>query len=178
MPELAEWDSFYVIVGSSAGALIGLQFVVLALIADRPVKGMAEAGAAFVSPTIIHFCAALLLSALVRVPWPSAAAASTVWGLLGLMGIIYVVVVARRMHGQLAIYRPQAEDWLFHIALPLAAYGTLAISAFWALEHLYAALFGIGASALVLLFSGIHNAWDAVAYHVFVASQGQGGKRE
>ena len=29
MPEFAGWDSFYVIVGSAAGALIGLQFVVL-----------------------------------------------------------------------------------------------------------------------------------------------------
>ncbi len=36
MTELAQWDGFYVIVGSAAGALIGLQFVVLTLIADSP----------------------------------------------------------------------------------------------------------------------------------------------
>jgi len=29
MEALKEWESFYVIVGSSAGALIGLQFVVM-----------------------------------------------------------------------------------------------------------------------------------------------------
>ena len=29
-------------------------------------------------------------------------------------------------------------------------------------------MFGIGAAALLLLFIGIHNAWDAVTYHVFV----------
>jgi hypothetical protein len=29
MPVLAAWENFYVIVGSSAGALIGLQFVVM-----------------------------------------------------------------------------------------------------------------------------------------------------
>jgi hypothetical protein len=52
MSELAKWDSFYVIVGSAAGALIGLQFVVLTLIAERPPAGAAEAGAAFGSPTI------------------------------------------------------------------------------------------------------------------------------
>ncbi len=46
MSELTEWNSFYVIVGSSAGALIGLQFVVLALIAERPPLRAAEAGAA------------------------------------------------------------------------------------------------------------------------------------
>jgi len=36
MSELAEWDSFYVIVGGAAGALIGLQFVVMTLIAEKP----------------------------------------------------------------------------------------------------------------------------------------------
>jgi len=33
------------------------------------------------------------------------------------------------------------------------------------------ALFGVGAAALLLLFTGIHNAWDAVAYHVFVGKR-------
>ena len=31
----AAWESFYVIVGSSGGALIGLQFVVITLLPDR-----------------------------------------------------------------------------------------------------------------------------------------------
>ena len=68
MSELTEWDSFYVIVGSAAGALIGLQFVVMTLIAERP-KPAAEAGAAFGTPTIVHFSIALLLSAVLRAPW-------------------------------------------------------------------------------------------------------------
>jgi hypothetical protein len=29
-------------------------------------------------------------------------------------------------------------------------------------------MFGVAAAALLLLFIGIHNAWDAVTYHVFV----------
>jgi hypothetical protein len=70
MHELAEWDSFYVIVGSAAGALIGLQFVVMTLIAERPPLRAADAGAAFATPTIVHFGVALLLSALLRAPWP------------------------------------------------------------------------------------------------------------
>ena len=36
MTALDGWENFYVIVGSSAGALIGLQFVVIALIAETP----------------------------------------------------------------------------------------------------------------------------------------------
>ena len=68
MSEFTEWESFYLIVGGSAGALIGLQFVVMALIAERPLLHVAEGGAAFITPTIVHFGAVLLLSALVRVP--------------------------------------------------------------------------------------------------------------
>ena len=36
MKTLAAWQNFYVIMGSSAGALIGLQFVVLSLVASKP----------------------------------------------------------------------------------------------------------------------------------------------
>src|SRR5712672_3432889 len=61
MPAFAEWESFYVIVGTAAAALIGLQFVVMTLIADRPQITTAEAGAAFATPTIVHFSAVLLL---------------------------------------------------------------------------------------------------------------------
>ena len=65
-------------------------------------------------------------------------------------------------------YKPEFEDWLFHVLLPLAAYAVLAVSALAALSHTREALFGVGGATLLLLFSGIHNAWDAVAYHVLV----------
>ena len=64
-------------------------------------------------------------------------------------------------------YKPVFEDWLFHVLLPFAAYATLAVTAFATRSYLPGTLFGIGAAALLLLFVGIHNAWDAVTYHVF-----------
>ena len=66
---LADWESFYIIAGSVAGALIGLQFVVIALIADSRRQITPPEIAAFGTPTVLHFCAALLLSALLSVPW-------------------------------------------------------------------------------------------------------------
>lgn len=167
MEELAGWDSFYVIVGSAAGALIGLQFVVMTLIAVRPPKGAAAAGAAFATPTIVHFGTALLLSAVLRAPWHAIAPPAAIWGLVGLCGMAYAFLVVRRMRGQSA-YRPDSEDWLFHALLPLTSYAMLALAALAAPSHARAALFAVGAAALLLLFTGIHNAWDAVAYHVFV----------
>jgi hypothetical protein len=173
MPALAEWESFYVIVGSSAGALIGLQFVVLSLISDRPMtRADAKAGGAFATPTIVHFGAVLGLSGILSAPWKEIDAAAVLWGLMGFSGSVYTIVITRRMRRQTA-YQPEFEDWLFHVLLPMAAYVMLAVSAYTARSHAREALFGGGAAALLLLFIGIHNAWDAVTYHVFVRKQEQ-----
>jgi len=103
MSGLGGWANFYVIAGSSAGALIGLQFVVLTLIANRPVeRGAAQASNAFTTPSVVHFGAVLLLSALMCAPWEGLGAVSGLWGLAGLVGIVYVAVVARRMRAQMA----------------------------------------------------------------------------
>jgi hypothetical protein len=171
MSELAAWDSFYVIVGSAAGALIGLQFVVVTLIAQRPTRAAPEASAAFGTPTIVHFGAALLLSALVRAPWQTITIPVILWTTVGLCGAIYSLNVIRRMRQQ-GVYVPEFEDWLFHVVLPVAAYAMLALSAVAALSHVRESLFGIGGAVLLLLFIGIHNAWDAVFYHVFFSKPG------
>src|SRR5579862_7047784 len=92
MSELAKWDNFYVIVGSAAGALIGLQFVVITLIAERPPEDAAAAGAAFASPTIVHFGVVLFLSALLHAPWRTITIAAVLWGLLGFGGMAYSVI--------------------------------------------------------------------------------------
>jgi hypothetical protein len=168
MTSLSAWENFYVIVGSSAGALIGLQFVVITLISAMPrAAGTAQAGAAFSTPNVVHFGSVLLLSGILSAPWEAISPAAVLWGVLGLSGIVYEIVVARRMRTQ-GVYKPVFEDWLFHALLPFAAYAALAVTAFATGSHLRAALFGIGAAALLLLFVGIHNAWDAVTYHVFV----------
>jgi uncharacterized membrane protein len=173
MSELADWNSFYVIVGSSAGALIGLQFVVMALIAETPsARPNAQAGAAFSTPSVVHFGVVLLLSAIISAPWHTIGAVGVVLGLVGISGIVYAIVVARRMRLQ-TTYRPVFEDWLFHGLLPLAAYGILAVSAFVAQSHARPALFLVALATLLLLFVGIHNAWDAVTYHVLSNKRGE-----
>jgi len=168
MTALAGWQNFYVIVGSSAGALVGLQFVVIALIADLPhAAGQAEAGQAFATPTIVHFATVLLLSAAICAPWQNIFGPAVFWGLLGGCGIIYSIIITARLRAQ-TLYRPQFEDWVFHSLLPVIAYVTLFASAITALTHATRALFAVAGAALLLLLIGIHNSWDAVTYHVFV----------
>jgi hypothetical protein len=168
MTALSGWENFYVIVGSSAGALIGLQFVVMTLIANMPpTRGDAQAGDAFSTPTVVPFGLVLLLSAVGSAPRDGIAAVAVLWGLAGLGGVVYVVLVARRLRLQTA-YQAVFEDWLFHVLLPFTAYAMLAASACAAFSHPRPALFLVGAAALLLLFIGVHNAWDIIRYHVFV----------
>ena len=164
---LSEWDSFYLIVGGAAGALIGLQFVVMTLIAERPQAGMADAARAFATPTVVHFGACLLIAAFVRVPWPDVVYAIWAAGAVGLCGLCYMALPIQRMRRQ-QIYKLDMEDRAFHIILPFVAYGLFALCGLLGLAHTILALFTIAAAALLLLFIGIHNAWDAVAYQVYV----------
>lgn len=176
MDPLADWENFYVIVGSSAGALIGLQFVVT-LVADTPVaRRDAQAGNAFALPRVVHFGIVLFLSAIVSASWNGTTAVSAIWGLIGLGGLAYSLIVTRRMIRQES-YEPVIEDWLFHFILLIAAYITLAVSACVADSHTRPALFLVGASTLQLLFIGIHNAWDTVMYHVFVRKREEDEKQ-
>lgn len=168
MLELTDWDSFCLIVGSAAGALIGLQFVAMTLIAARPGRPSADAGAAFATPTIVSFCVVLFLAAVLRAPWKTILPVAVLWAIVGFGGIAYTALIIRRMRAQTA-YQPELEDWLFYVHLPLAAYAILAGSTLAAFADLSDALFGVGTSMLLLLFIGIHNAWDAVTYHIFVA---------
>jgi hypothetical protein len=93
---------------------------------------------------------------------------------VGLGGVVYVVLVARRLRLQ-TTYQAVFEDWLFHVLLPFTAYATLAASACAAFSHPRPALFLVGAAALLLLFIGIHNAWDIIRYHVFEKRREQRG---
>lgn len=164
---LAPWANYYVITGSAAAALTGLQFVVQTLIAQRdvpaPTGGADEhAVAAFGTPTVVHFASALLLSAGLSAPWPSLAGLRLVLLAAGIGGLVYAGVVLRRARRQTA-YRPVMEDWVWHIALPAGAYGGVAAAAALVRDS-EAALFVIAAMTLLLLCVGIHNAWDTVAY--------------
>jgi hypothetical protein len=88
MAELAGWGSFYVIVGTAAGALIGLQFVVMTLLAQRPPERLSEGGPTFLTPTIVHFSCTLMLSAILQAPWRSIAAPAFCWSLIGVGGAL------------------------------------------------------------------------------------------
>jgi hypothetical protein len=162
---IVDWENFYVIVGSSGAALIGLQFVVIALVADIRSHNSHDQIGAFATPTILHFASTLVVSTLMSAPWRTLGGVAIAIGLTGLAGAIYVTFALKRALRQQG-YRPVWEDWLWYTVLPLAAYGTLIIGAFELPSHPESTPFAIAGAALALLLIGIHNAWDSVTYIV------------
>jgi hypothetical protein len=166
----AAWESFYVIVGSSAGALTGLQFVVVALSADARALRSEGSILAFGTPTIVHFCAVLLAAAILSAPWESLSGAAIALTLCAAAGIAYTVVVILRVRRP-GPYAAVFEDWLWHVVLPAFAYLSQLVAAFCLPDHPAGALFALAGVAVLLMFCGIHNAWDAAAY---IALHGRG----
>lgn len=167
---LSLWESFYVIVGSSAGALTGLQFVVMALLSESSQAGGEHEVNTFATPNIVHFCIVLLASATLSAPWPRMGQVATALWIYGVVGIVYSIVVVRRAR-RTRLYTPVFEDWIWYSILPLIAYLTMLIGGWLLVRYSTAGLFAIGASTLVLLFVGIHNAWDSATYIAITANQ-------
>jgi hypothetical protein len=163
---LHEWETFYVIIGSSAAALTGLMFVVVALSAERNKAALAsqvEALDSFATPTVVHFCAALLVAALVTTPRQTAGSLSGCLMGAGGAGLVYAIVVAVRAARQ-KVYVPVLSDWMWHVVLPLLAYLSLLVAAIVMRREPEESLYGVGAAELLVLFIAIHNAWDAAVY--------------
>jgi hypothetical protein len=159
----AGWESFYVIIGSSAAVLIGLQFVVITLSAQINAPGGGSVVGAFSTPTIVHFCAVLFIAAILSAPWSALASAGIALGGCGVAGLAYALIVVRRTRRQ-TVYVPVLEDWIWHNVLPLIAYATLLVAALVLQRYPAPSLFVIAGTALLLLFVGIHNAWDGAVY--------------
>ena len=175
IPALSHWESFYVIVGSSAAALTGLQFVVVTLIAGSTLSPSGRGLAAFGTPVVVHFGSALLISAVLSAPWTSMAPVAWSMTIIGLGGLAYGVAVIRRARSQQE-YAPVISDWIWHNVLPNFAYVCVLSAAHALSRSTDVALFILGGTALLLLFIGIRNSWDTVTYIVTEHRQDQEAK--
>jgi len=152
-----------VIAGSSAGGLTGLTFVVIALASDA--RRLDPTGLkAFVTPTIVHFGTVLALAAFMCVPHQTLLSVCLGLGAAGCAGLIYVGAVTSNMRFNLGNYLPVREDWLWNVILPGIAYGGLLTMALLIWRHPDFTLYAVAAISMLLLFIGIHNAWDIAVW--------------
>lgn len=169
VPALTDWQSFYVLVGSSAAALTGLTFIVITIAADNnDIAGSASARLSglrvFITPTAVHFGSALWLSALMSIPGHSALSLQVLLTGTGVAGLIYCASLLRRMLAGLSGYRPFLSDWVWSAVLPLLAYSALTATGLMMPRQAAICLYGVSGVVLLLLFIGIRNAWDVVVW--------------
>lgn len=166
---LTDWQSFYVLVGSSAAALTGLTFVVITLSAER--RDLANSASqrltglrVFITPTAVHFAAALWLSAIMSMPGQTTLALEILLAGTGAAGLIYCLSVITPMFRRSFGYEPFLSDWIWNAVLPVLGYLALTVTGLM-LPHLpVVALYAVSGAVLLLLFIGIHNAWDVVVW--------------
>ncbi len=164
---LSHWQNFYMIMGTAAATLTGLMFVATTLLAGLDTHTeIANAGiSAYNTPTVVQFCVVLLLAGILSAPWQTFSMISLLIGLVGLGMAVYLLITMRRMW-RMAHYQSTLEDWLWYIVLPLLANSMLIVAAMMLLKNSNPslALYLIGSALLMLLLTGIRNAWDNVTF--------------
>ncbi len=162
---LISWQNFYMIIGTAAATLTGLMFVATTLFAGLNAHvETANAGiSAFNTPTVVQFCAVLLLAGVFSAPWQTFSIISLLLGLLSLGMVLYQLIIMRRMW-RMPHYQSTLEDWVWYIVLPLSAMIMLLVAAILLPKNPALALYLVGASMLMLLLIGIRNAWDNATF--------------
>lgn len=165
LPLLSSWQNFYMIIGTAAATLTGLMFVAMTLVTgiERHIVTLNAGISAFNTPTVVHFGAVLLIAVGLSAPWQAFSSVSLLLSLLSLGTVLYMFIVMRRMR-QVPHYPTPWKDWLWYMVFPLVAYIVLLVAAPMLPAQPVRALYTIGAVMLLLLFLGIHNAWDLVTY--------------
>jgi hypothetical protein len=163
LAQLADWANFYVITGSAAAGLTGLTFVVIALVSEaRRVNAVGLD--TFITPTIVHFGTVLALAAFMCVPHQTILSMTLGLGTVGVGGLAYTGRITANVHHNLGQYIPVWEDWLWTVVLPCLSYGALCAAAVLIVHHADGALYGAAGASVMLLFIGIHNAWDIAVW--------------
>jgi hypothetical protein len=95
----------------------------------------------------------------------------------GSTGLLYVAFVANRIWRIASDYVPVREDWFWNVILPAMVYAVLLTSALLIWRQPSLSLYGVGAASVLLMFVGIHNAWDVAVWNS-VRKQGEPSKRD
>jgi len=155
-----DWENYYLLVGSAAGALIGLMFVVTTLTAGLDANRVSRGVKVYITPIVFHFSNVLIVSAISAVPQIPTAAVGVLVALCAAAGIVYSAATTVRLSRTGWEDPPDTSDKWFYGIVPTIAYLALAGAAFavWLVSRI--AAYAVGATVLVLLLIGIRNAWD------------------
>jgi hypothetical protein len=156
------WDSFYLLIGGAAGALIGLLFVVATLNPAQDRDSSLRGASLYMTPIVYHLAVVLSVSALTMVPhlphvyaadWVAVATTG------GLAQVIHIVHGIRNLPHK----AHWSDIWAYGLA-PGVLYVGMAATAYGLFYHYAWAAPAMAAVLTALLLSAIRNAWDLVTW--------------
>ena len=155
------WENFFYLIGSAAGALIGIMFIVISLTAGHEPRRVSRGAPVYVTPIVFHFAVVFVVSATAEVPGLTLREVAVLLGVSAIAGLAYTAATTIRLCRKgWEDPIPGWSDKCFYGFLPATIYVALlgATGAVWVAERKSA--FVIGAIMLGLLLLGIRNAWD------------------
>jgi hypothetical protein len=158
------WENYYLMVGSSAGALIGLMFVVVTLTAGRDRAEVERGKHLYTSPIVWHLAVVLTLSGAAAIPTISANMFGCAAGGLGVLGIIIGVRSAVGITRQPSAPESAGFDTFWYGIAPAIVYAGLAGAALGMLRGWRWGTTALAADLMALLLVSIHAEWDLVTY--------------
>ena len=168
---LRDWHNFYSLIGSASATLVALMFVA-ASIGAGVFKREHQVGIhSFLSPTVVHFSAILVICLIGIVPTQTWISLGALEAATGAIGLVYSALNWRRMIKHGIFGRIDLADRLWYVLLPTTGY-LLVIAAGIGLSQQFRAGLDILAMALILLLLiAIRNAWDMTIW--IIGRQGQ-----
>ena len=159
------WADFFLLAGSAAAVLIGLIFVVMTLMQDRPRSSVLAGSRLYMGPVVLHMSLVLVLSGAALVPRIAPDEFATVAAVVALAGAVRGVMVTVGIR-RLAFSEdpPHWSDMWFYGAIPAALYVILAIAALGVAGTQVWARDAVAGVIVALLLVGIRNEWDLVTW--------------
>jgi hypothetical protein len=159
------WENYYLGLGPSAAALIGLMFVVVTLTAGRDRKEVERGKHLYTSPIVWHLGVVLVLSGAASAPTITPRLFGVVSAGMAVMGFGFgirsTIGIARvPLSGQ----ENNAFDVWWYGIVPAAAYVALGAAAALVILGSRWGPSAIAGSLMALLLVSIHGEWDLVTY--------------
>ena len=170
------WHDFYVLVGTASATLVGLMFVAATIGAQVFTESNRAGMRAFLSPTVVHFSAALFICILAAIPSQTWQTLAALLAACSLAGIAY----SARVWMQLFVRRRfdvDVIDRVFYALIPVLGYLLILVGVFLLLKESAVGLDLLAAALITLLLAVIRNAWDMTIWIVIRTPVSEGAAR-
>jgi hypothetical protein len=158
------WGEFYLMAGSAAAVLIGLIFVVVTLVQDRPRSTVLAGSRLFMGPVVLQVSFVLVLSAAALVKDMTGGVIALVSAVVALWGLVRAV---QSVIGIRALGRTDEAHWTdpwFYGVVPGVLYLLVAGVALAFVEEQAWAVHALAGTITAMLLNAIRNEWDLVTW--------------